>query len=148
MYGPLEYVVIQFTENRFTGELLPVLLDIEAEGCVGLIDLAFVSKDEVGNLILLEIGDMDAGLAAAYEPLVSEFHGLLTAEDVAIAAVELAANASAAVLLLEHHWALDLQLAVRVAGGRMLDSGYIHPETQAAVIDVAIDMEIEENDYA
>ena len=144
MYGPLEYVVIQFTEDRFTGDILPVLKDVEEEGCVGLVDLIFVRKDASGNLSLLEIGELDEGLAAAYEPLISEFHGLLTAEDVAAAAVELPANRAAAVLLLEHHWATDLQLAVRMAGGRMVDSGYINPETQAQVI--AAEIEMEEND--
>jgi hypothetical protein len=144
MYGPLEYVVIQFTENRFTGDILPVLMDIEAEGCVGLVDLVFITKNESGDLTLLELGELDAGLAAAYEPLVSEDHGLLTAEDVAMAAVELPANGSAAVLLLEHHWAVDLQLAVRLSGGQVLDSGYIHPETQAEVI--AAELELEESD--
>ena len=144
MYGPLEYVVIQFTDNRFTGDILPVLLDMEEVGCVGLVDLIFIRKDEAGNLTLLEISELDEGLAAAYEPLISEFHGLLTDEDVAAAAVELPANSAAAVLLLEHHWATDLQLAVRMAGGRMVDSGYINPEVQAQVIAAEIDME--END--
>lgn len=144
MYGPLEYVVIEFRENRFTGDILPVLMDVEAEGCVGLVDLIFISKDEAGALTLLEISELDEGLAAAYEPLLSEFHGLLTAEDVAAAAADLPANSSAAVLLLEHRWAVDLQLAIRLAGGRMVDSGYINPETQAEVI--ALEIEMEEND--
>lgn len=144
MYGPLEYVVIQFEDNRFTGELLPVLMDVEEEGCVGVVDLIFVRKDASGALTLLEISELDEGLAAAYEPLVSEFHGLLTAEDVATAAIDLPADSAAAVLLLEHHWAVDLQLAVRMAGGRMVDSGYIHPETQAEVF--ALEIEMEEND--
>jgi hypothetical protein len=82
----------------------------------------------------LEISDLSGADAAAYEPLISEFHGLLAAEDVAEIAVELPENTSAAVLLFEHRWAMGLQWAVRAAGGQMLDSGFIHPETQAEVI--------------
>ena len=134
MYGPLEYVVIGFDVNRFAGEILPKLLDIERQGCVRMVDLVFLSKDEAGNLTILEISDLGEADAAAYEPLISEFHGLLTAEDVAEIAVELPENTSAAVALFEHRWALGLQWAVKAAGGQILDSGFIHPETQAAVI--------------
>lgn len=134
MYGPLEYVVIGFSGNRFTGEILPTLIEIEQRGCVRLVDLVFVSKDEAGDLTLLEISDLGEADAAVYEPLVNEFHGLLTSEDVAAAAVDLPENTSAAVALFEHRWALGLQWAVRAAGGQMLDSGYIHPQTQNEVI--------------
>ena len=134
MYGPLEYVVIGFDGNRFTGEILPKLIQIERQGCVRLVDLVFVSKDEAGDLTILEIGDLNEEDAAAYEPLISEFHGLLTAEDVAQIADELPEDTSAAVALFEHRWAMGLQWAVEAAGGQMLDSGFVHPETQAEVI--------------
>jgi hypothetical protein len=127
-------VIFQFTGNRFTGEILPTLLEIEGRGCVRLVDLVFISKDEAGDLTLLEISELGEDDAPAYEALISEFHGLLTAEDVASAAVSLPENTSAAVALFEHLWALGLQWAVRAAGGQMLDSGYIHPQTQAEVI--------------
>jgi hypothetical protein len=134
MYGPLEYVIVGFDGNRFTGEILPKLIKVERQGCVRLVDLVFLSKDEAGDLAILEIGDLSEADAAAYEPLISEFHGLLTAEDVAEIAVELPENTSAAVLLFEHRWAMGLQWAVKAAGGQMLDSGFVHPETQAEVL--------------
>ena len=92
MYGPLEYVVIEFTESRFSGDILPVLMDIEEEGCVGLVDLIFIRKDGDGTLTLLEISELDEGLAASYEQLIGDFHGVLTVEDVATAAAALPAN--------------------------------------------------------
>jgi len=134
MYGPLEYVVIGFDGNHFTGQILPKLLEIEGQGCVRVVDLLFVSKNEAGDLVILEISDLDETEAASYEPLVSEFHGLLTAEDVAELAVDLPENTSAAVALFEHRWAVGLRWAVKAAGGEMLVSGFIHPETQAQVI--------------
>ena len=147
MYGPLEYVVSEFTENRFTGDILPVLMDIEVEGCVGLVDLIFIRKDGGGTLTLLEVSELDEGLAASYEQLINDFHGVLTVEDVATAAADLPANRSAVVLLLEHHWAVDLQLAVRMSGGQVLDSGYIDPESQAEVLALEIEeIAMEESD--
>ena len=134
MYGPLEYIVIGFDGNRFTGEILPKLIDIERQGCVRLVDLVFVSKDETGGLTIMEISDLEEADATAYEPLIKEFHGLLTAEDVAELAVDLPENSSAAVALFEHRWAMGLQWAVKAAGGQMLGSGFVHPETQAEVI--------------
>jgi hypothetical protein len=134
MYGPLEYVMIGFDGNRFTGEILPKLIEVERQGCVRVVDLVFLSKDEAGDLTILEISDLSEADAAAYEPLIGEFHGLLTAEDVAEIAVELPENTSAAVVLFEHRWAMGLQWAVKAAGGEMLDSGFVSPETQAEVI--------------
>jgi len=139
MYGPLEYVVVAFPGNQFSGEILPILMDIEERGCVRLVDLVFVSKNASGDITLIEISDMDEEDALAYEPLINEYHGLLTAEDVAAAAVDLPESNSAAVFLFEHLWAVNLQSAMRNAGGQMLDSGYINPQTQAEVI---LEMEV------
>lgn len=134
MYGPLEYVVIGFDGNRFTGEILPKLIEVEQQGCVRVVDLVFLSKNEAGDLTIMESSDLSEEDAAAYEPLVKEFHGLLTAEDVATIAADLPENTSAAVALFEHRWAMGLQWAVKAAGGQMLDSGFVHPEAQAEVI--------------
>jgi hypothetical protein len=146
MYGPLEYVVIGFDGNRFTGEILPKLIEIERQGCVRLVDLVFVSKDEAGNLTLMEISELGEEDAAAFEPLLNEFHGLLTDEDVAEVALELPENSSAAVALLEHRWALGLQWAVRAAGGQMLGSGFINPAAQAEVIAEVLEFQAEANE--
>lgn len=131
MYGPLEYVVVRFTGNNFTGEILPVLMDVEEVACVRLVDLVFIRKNESNDITLIEISEMDEEDAVAYEALTSEFHGLLTAEDVA--EVDLPLNSSAGVFLFEHLWAIDLQSAIKSAGGHMIESGYIHPASQAKV---------------
>ena len=134
MYGPLEYVLFRFDDDRFIGEILPTLIDIEGRGCVGLVDLVFVVKDEAGDLEVLEIGDLAEEDEAAFEPLLTNFKEMLTHEDVAIAANHLPENSYAAVVLFEHRWALGLHNAVEAAGGLLLDSAYIHPQTQAEVI--------------
>ena len=146
MYGPLEYVILGFDGNRFTGEILPKLIEIGQQGCVRLVDLVFISKDEAGSLTLLEISDLAEEEATAYEPLLNEFHGLLTAEDVTEVALELPQNSSAAVALFEHRWAMGLQWAVRAAGGQMLGSGFIHPAAQAEVVAEVLAVEATDNE--
>ena len=59
MYGPLEYVVVQFEGNRFTGDILPQLKALHQQGCVRLVDLVFISKDGAGDMTVLEISDLD-----------------------------------------------------------------------------------------
>ena len=84
--------------------------------------------------------------ATACEPLLNEFHGLLTAEDVAEVALELPQNSSAAVALFEHRWAVGLQWAVRAAGGQMLGSGFINPAAQAEVVVEVLESQAEDNE--
>ena len=134
MYGPLEYVLFQFDDDRFIGEILPALIEIESHGCVGLVDLVFVVTDESGEIGVLEIDDLSEEDQAAFEPLLADFQVLLTQEDVVLAAKQLPANAYAAVVLFEPRWALNLHNAIEAGGGQLVDSAYIHPHTQAEIL--------------
>jgi hypothetical protein len=141
MYGPLEYVLFQFEDDRFLEELLPALVALNDQGCVRFVDLVFITKDESGNLTIVEIDELTDEDAAAFEPLVNDEFGALTEEDVVMAAENLPGNTFAAVVLFEHIWALGLQQAVQNSGGFLLDSAYVHPETQSEVI-----FEIQQNE--
>jgi hypothetical protein len=143
MYGPLEYILFQFDDDRFIGEILPKMIDSQKQGSVGVVDLVFVVKDKEGNLEVVEISDLAEEDEALFAPLISDTLGLLTIGDVALAAKQLPENAFGAVLLLEHRWALGLQQAVRAAGGLVLDSAYISPQTQAELIAEMEQMETE-----
>jgi hypothetical protein len=134
MYGPLEYVLFQFDDDRFISEVLPQMIDSQKHGSVGVVDLVFVVKDEAGNLEVVEVSDLAEEDEALFAPLISDTLGILTAGDIALAAKQLPESAYGAVLLLEHRWALGLQQAVRAAGGLVLDSAYISPGTQAELI--------------
>ncbi len=134
MYGPLEYVLFQFDDDRFLEELLPALIALNDLGCIRFVDLVFITKDESGNLTIVEIDELTDEDAAAFDPLLNDYFGTLTEEDVIMAAENLPENTSAAVVLFEHYWAIRLQQAVQHAGGFMLDSAYINPKTQSEVI--------------
>ena len=143
MYEPLEFILFQFDDDRFIGEILPKMIDSQKQGSVGVVDLVFVVKDEVGNLEVVEISDLAEEDEALFAPLISDTLGLLTVGDVALASKQLPKNTFGAVLLLEHRWTLGLQQAVRAAGGLVLDSAYISPQTQAELIAEMVQMETE-----
>ena len=134
MYGPLEYVLFQFDDDRFIGEILPKMIDSQEQGSVGVVDLVFVEKDEAGNLEVVEVSDLAEEDEALFAPLISDTLGILTGGDIALAAKQLPESAFGAVLLLEHRWAVGLQQAIHAAGGLVLDSAYISPQTQAELI--------------
>ena len=134
MYGPLEYVLFQFDDDRFMGEILPKMIDSQEQGNVGVVDLVFIAKDEAGNLEVVEVSDLADEDEALFAPLISDTLGILTVADITLAAEHLPADAYGAVLLLEHRWALGLQQAIRAAGGQVLDSAYISPQTQAELM--------------
>jgi len=144
MYGPLEYVLFRFDDDRFVDEILPALIEINQQGCVRVVDLVFISKDERGNLEIVEISDLAEEDEAAFDPLINEYFGSLTDEDAAMAADDLPENTDAAVVLFEHLWAIGLQQALFTAGGLVLDSAYINPQTQSEVILETKQMEVDD----
>ena len=47
--GPVEYMIVSFPGNRFTGEIAPALGKLVESNTIRIIDLAFVGKDEDGS---------------------------------------------------------------------------------------------------
>ena len=143
MYGPLEYVLFEFDDDRFISEILPQLIESQERGCVGVVDLVFIVKDEAGELITLEVDELSDEDEARFAPLISNTIGLLSMADIEFAARHLPNNATGAVLLLEHRWAVSLSQAIHKGGGSVLDSAYISPHVQAELIGEMEQMEAE-----
>jgi hypothetical protein len=99
MHGPLEYVLFQFDDDRFISEILPQMLKSQEKGCVGVVDLAFIMKDAVGELEVVEVSELSDENEALFEPLISKTLGLLSKGDIEIAARELPTNATGQKLL-------------------------------------------------
>jgi hypothetical protein len=74
----------------------------------------------------------------------SKLLGMMTEEDVAMAADTLPENTYAAMALFEHRWAIGLHKALYATGGFMLDSAYINPQTQSEVILEITEMEVDD----
>lgn len=126
--APLEYLVVRIPEERFTGDIVPVLIGMQQAGSVRVIDLLSVTKDASGTVTAREIHERGGEALRPYGDLVDDLQGLFTAEDIATLAAELPAAASAFIVLLEHHWAVRLGEAVNQAGGALLTSGFVSPD--------------------
>ena len=89
MVGPGHTRSVQFSGSRFAGEIVPALSEIQEQGCVRLVDLLFINKDETGELTLLENHRSGQRRRVCLSTAVRWFPLPLTAEDVATAAAGL-----------------------------------------------------------
>ncbi len=155
--GPVQLVVLGFEGNSFTGEILAELRRLRDHDVIRLIDLLFVSKDESGEVTVMEASDLTQEEAMEFGATVGALIGLGEAgEQGAVAGAVAGAEAledghvfdeheiwyvtdsipngsSAAVALLEHRWAIPLRDAMQSAGGALLDESWVHPLDLVAV---------------
>ena len=131
--GPVEYLILGFPGNNFTGQIVPELAKLIDSGLVRIIDLTFITKDAAGHVDVVEYDAVEE--LAAFAGLDAEVGGILTDEDVAYAAQALEPNSSAALLIWEDTWATPFAVAVRNANGVILEGARIPRE----IIEEAID---------
>lgn len=155
--GPVQALVVGFGEDRFTGEILPELKRLREADVIRLIDLLFVQKDEAGNVLAVEQTDLSREEMMEFGAFVGALVGLgAGGEDEAEAAAVAGAReledqrmyddaevwylsdaipngTSAAIVLIEHRWAIPLRDKIRQAGGVPLADEWIHPEDLIAV---------------
>jgi uncharacterized membrane protein len=134
--GPVEILVVAFPGNQFTGEIAPALADLVESGMIRVIDLVFVAKDGAGDVVAIELSDVDAGISSAFGPVVEEPSGMLSDEDIADLGEDLPSNSSAAILLFEHVWATRFRDALLNSGGELVASVRIPKEVVDAVVAV------------
>ncbi len=118
--GPVDYMIVGFPGNQFTGEIAPALGKLVDDGTIRIIDAAFVIKDEAGNTAALELTELDPQVQDALDTLGIEVGGLFNEDDLMDAAEGLEPSSSAAVLLWENVWARDVAQRMRDAGGVLL----------------------------
>jgi hypothetical protein len=123
--GPVEYMIVSFPGNRFTGEIAPALGKLVESNTIRIIDLAFVGKDDDGTVAAFELSDIDPEVRRGLDALGLEATGLLGEEDLMDAAADLEPGSSAAMLLWEDIWAAELAGALRGAGGELVAIGRI-----------------------
>jgi uncharacterized membrane protein len=131
--GPVEFLVISFPSNEFDGRIVPEISKLIESETVRIIDLVFITKDRDGNIVALEIEDLQ-GDEQAFASLDGEAGELLSDEDIALAAADLDPGSSAAFILWEDLWAAPLAEAIRGAGGIIVSGGRIpHDVLQHAI---------------
>jgi uncharacterized membrane protein len=156
--GPVQLIVLGFEHPQFHGEIIAELERLKESDTVRVIDslavykaadgevevehLSNLSEDEarelgskVGALIGLGIeGDagIEAGAEAGAEAAADgiEFFSEDEAWDVL---EEIPNDSAAALILLEHHWAVPLRDAIARAGGFRISDGFISPLDLVAI---------------
>ncbi|MCX7792457.1 MAG: hypothetical protein N2378_17620 [Chloroflexaceae bacterium] len=156
--GPIQAIAIAFDRvDQFKGQILRELDELRAHGLIRIIDLRFVMKEADGTIRALQEQDLPDGSGSSVGTLVDPLLGLgvtvesqpepaeletmlipeqgpgLTLNEIRLAATDLAPGTAAAVVLLEHAWAIGLATAIREAGGRMVAQGFLTRDALLAV---------------
>jgi uncharacterized membrane protein len=151
--GPVQLIVLGFDHPEFHGEIIAELERLRESDTVRVIDSLAVYKDatgevevehlsnlsedearelgsKVGALIGLGIeGDkegFEAGAAAGAEAAEDGIQ-VFSEEEAWDVLEDIPNDSAAALLLLEHHWAVPLRDAIARAGGFRLGDGFISP---------------------
>jgi uncharacterized membrane protein len=115
-------------------EVVPLMIDLVDRGIIRILDIAFVSKDDDGELTAIEIGDLGP-TAAAFGAFEGAATGLVDDDDLREAAAALEPGTSAAILVWENLWAAPLAVALRRSGGQLVASGRIPVQALVAALD-------------
>src|SRR5215813_957442 len=150
--GPVQLIVLGFSHPNFHGEVIAELERLHENGMVKVIDSLAVYKDADGELEVehlsnltqdeaIELGSKigaliglgidgeegmeagaEAGAAQAAEEGINVFGG-----DEWDVLEDIPNDSAAALILLEHHWAVPLRDAIARAGGFRISDGFISP---------------------
>jgi Family of unknown function (DUF6325) len=130
--GPAEYMIVEFPGNQFRGDIVPAMANLIEKQTVRIIDLVFILKDGDGKVTTYEFDQIDE--LAPFGTLEGEVGGLVNQEDIDYVAEALHSNTSAAVLVWEDTWATELALAIRGAGGVVVEGARIPAELVDAAL--------------
>jgi uncharacterized membrane protein len=156
--GPVQLIVLGFNHPEFHGEIIAELERLRESDTVRVIDALAVYKDADGELEVehmsnlteeeaVELGTkigaliglgiegeegMEAGAAAGAEQAAAEGIHPLSEEEWDVLE-DIPNDSAAALLLLEHHWAVPLRDAIARAGGFRISDGFISPIDLVAI---------------
>ena len=126
MTAPLEYIIIGFPENNFSGEIVPGLVSLVDAGLIRIVDMVFVAKGDDGSVIALEVDEHEH--LSAFAEIEGGVGGVISPEDIDHAAESIAGGSSVLVIVWEDLWAAPLAEALRRAGGEFIEGGRIPAE--------------------
>lgn len=129
--GPVDYLMIRFPGNKFTGKIAPALVDLEKKGIIRIIDLVMILKDVNGKLMIVEAKNLEGEAGAAYRELAKRTDEWFSEGDIEALALGLPNNTSAGLLLFENVWAIKFKETLLEADAELIDMGRIPPESIA-----------------
>ena len=156
--GPVQLIVLGFNHPNFHGEIIQELERLRESDTVRVIDALAVHKDAEGEIEVAHLSNLTKDEAIELGSKVGALIGLgiegeegleAGAEAGALAAAdgveifsdeqawgvleEIPHSSAAALLLIEHHWAVPLRDAIARAGGFRLSDGFISPLDLVAI---------------
>jgi len=156
--GPVQLIVLGFDEPDFRGEILAELDRLKENDIVRVIDGLAVHKDAEGEVTVLKRTDLSDDEAAEFGATVGALIGIGVAgeegaeagaevgaertaegvnvfkvEDIPDVIEEIPNDSAAAIILLEHRWAIPLRNAVVRANGMPIVDTFIHPMDLVAI---------------
>lgn len=127
--GPVDYLMVRFPGNKFSGKIAPELTRLEKKGIIRVIDLVFIVRDEHGKLVIAETESLGGEVGAAFNELSKNTREWFSEGDIEVIAATLPNSSSAALLLFENVWAIQFKEALLDADAELIDMGRIPPET-------------------
>ncbi len=119
-HGPIDFLLIEFPNERTDGSAAQALLDLIEAGTIRLLDLVVARKEEDGTV---EVIDVDAaGDVTAFVQFSGARSGLLGEDDVQEAGSAMAPGTTAALIVFENAWAAPFVAAARNNGGEVIAS--------------------------
>ena len=151
--GPVQLIVLGFSHPNFHGEVIAELERLRESDTVRVIDALAVYKDAEGEIEVEHLSNLTQEEAIELGSKVGALIGLgIAGEEGAEAGAEAGAeqaaaeginvfgdaeewdvleeipnDSAAALILLEHHWAVPLRDAIARAGGFRIGDGFISP---------------------
>ena len=158
--GPVQLIVLGFSHPDFHGEIIDELERLRDNDMVRVIDSLAVYKDADGGLEVEHLSNLTEQEAIEYGTKIGALIGLgiegedgieagavAGAEEVAAAGgvkvfteeegwdvlEDIPNDSAAALVLIEHHWAVPLRDAIMRAGGFRISDGFISPLDLVAI---------------
>jgi len=123
MTGPVEYLVVGFSDGTISDDLAPELAKLVDNQTIRILDLVVLTKDTFGDVAVAEFDELDQ--FDSFTEIDAEVGGLISAEDIDFVGDDLDPGSAAAVLLVEDLWAASLADALDRSGGFMNDGARI-----------------------
>ena len=123
--GPVEYIAIAFPGNKFSGEIIPAIRELQDSGTIRVLDLVIITKDDDGNVASIELNEASPETQATFAALGIENRNLLGQEDFEDIGGALDPNSTAALMIWENVWAERFAPSLRNADGILVANGRI-----------------------
>ena len=122
--GPIDWLLLEF-DQPLTGHAAPPLMDLVDRGLIRILDIMFIRKLSDGSVQAVEVSDLPADEAVHVTVFDGLATGIMGEEDLAVAGEALEVDTRAIMLVFENTWAAKFAVAVREAGGLVVDQGRI-----------------------